>query len=111
MTARLSSVDSRTSEIVSINPATLEELGRFHIDSPADVKAAVARARVAQPHWSALSYRNRARYILKVRRALYDRQNEIVNIISDETGKPQFEALATEVFPIADLMTHFANRT
>jgi acyl-CoA reductase-like NAD-dependent aldehyde dehydrogenase len=111
MTARLSAVDTRSSEIVSINPATLEELGRFHIDTPAEVNAAVARARAAQPHWEALSYRNRARYILKVQRALYERQNEIINIISDETGKPPFEALTTEVFPISDLMSHFAAKT
>ena len=111
MTARLSTVDARVSEIVSVNPATLEELGRFHVTSPAEVKAAVARARAAQPQWGALSFRNRSRYILKVRRALYDRQNEVINIISDETGKPLFEALTNEVFPIADLMTHFATKT
>jgi succinate-semialdehyde dehydrogenase/glutarate-semialdehyde dehydrogenase len=49
--------------------------------------------------------------MLKLRRALYDRQNEIVNIISDETGKPQFEALSTEVFMVCDLISHFAANT
>jgi succinate-semialdehyde dehydrogenase/glutarate-semialdehyde dehydrogenase len=111
MNAKVGSTDTRTSEIVSINPATLEELGRFPVDSPAKVSAAVARARAAQPQWRALSFRNRARYILKVRRALYERQNEIISIISDETGKPSFEALSTELFPIADLMTHFASKS
>ena len=111
MKARVGSTDTRTSEIVSVNPATLEELGRFPVDSPAKVSAAVARARAAQPQWRALSFRNRSRYILKVRRALYERQNEIINIISDETGKPPFEALSTEVFPVADLMTHFATKS
>jgi succinate-semialdehyde dehydrogenase/glutarate-semialdehyde dehydrogenase len=111
MTVRLTGTDARASEIVSINPATLEELGRFHLTSAAELNEAVARARAAAPAWAALSYRNRARYILKVRRALYDRQNEIINIISDETGKPPFEALTTEVFPIADLMSHFAAKT
>jgi acyl-CoA reductase-like NAD-dependent aldehyde dehydrogenase len=111
MTARQTGVETHTPEIVSINPATLEELGRFRVSSLSDVNQAVARARAAAPAWAALSYRNRARYILKVRRSLYDRQNEIINIISDETGKPPFEALATEVFPIADLMSHFAARS
>ncbi len=111
MNARVGSTDTRTSEIISVNPATLEELARFAVDSPAKVNAAVARARAAQPQWRALSFRNRARYILKVRRALYERQNEVINIISDETGKPPFEALSTEVFPIADLMTHFATQS
>ena len=73
MKARVDATDTRTSEIVSVNPATLEELGRFPVDSPSKVSAAVARARAAQPQWGALSFRNRARYILKVRRALYER--------------------------------------
>ena len=111
MNARLGSTDTRIPEIISVNPATLEELARFAVDSPARVNEAVARARAAQPQWGALSFRNRARYILKVRRALYERQNEIINIISDETGKPPFEALSTEVFPVADLMTHFATKS
>jgi succinate-semialdehyde dehydrogenase/glutarate-semialdehyde dehydrogenase len=111
MTARLTGAGTTAAEIVSINPATMEELGRFAVATSAEVHGAVARARAAAPAWAALSYRNRARYILKVRRALYDRQNEIINIISDETGKPPFEALTTEVFPIADLMSHYAART
>src|SRR5437868_1894635 len=111
MTAKLSPTDVRVSEIVSINPATLEEIARFPIASNAEVNSAVARARAAQPAWGALSYRNRARYVLKVRRALYDRQNEIIQILSDETGKPNFEALSTEVFPTCDLISHFASKT
>lgn len=108
MTARLT---TDTREIVSVNPATLEELGRFRIATPVEVEQAVERARAAQPAWAGLSYRNRARYVLKLRRALYDRQNEIINIISDETGKPPFEALSTEVFMVSDLMSHFAAKT
>ncbi|MCI0490586.1 MAG: aldehyde dehydrogenase family protein [Blastocatellia bacterium] len=100
-----------TPEIISINPATLEELGRFPAASVAEVETAVARAREAQPAWGALSYRNRARYILKARQELYNRQDEIIDIISSETGKPPFEALSTEVFPIADLMSYFAAKT
>lgn len=108
MTAKLT---TDTREIVSVNPATLEELGRFRVAKTAEVEQAVQRARAAQPAWAALSYRNRARYVLKLRRALYDRQNEIINIISDETGKPPFEALSTEVFMASDLMSHFAAKT
>ncbi|HEX5735756.1 MAG TPA: succinic semialdehyde dehydrogenase [Blastocatellia bacterium] len=111
MTASITSTNRETSEIISINPATLEELGRFPIATVAEVNAAVARARAASREWAALSYRNRARYILKLRRALYDRQNEIINIVSDETGKPPFEALTTEVFPSADLMSYYATKS
>jgi len=99
---------SNSNEIVSINPATLEELARFSVTSTSEVNAAVARARTAQPSWGALSFRDRARCILKLQRELYDRQQEIISIISDETGKPAFEALTAEVLPACDLMSHFA---
>ncbi|HEY6327967.1 MAG TPA: aldehyde dehydrogenase family protein, partial [Blastocatellia bacterium] len=98
-------------EIVSLNPSTLEELARFPVASATDVAAAVSRARTAQPVWGSLSYRNRARYLLKARRVLYDRQDELIQLISKETGKPPFEALATEVFPLADLISHYASAT
>src|ERR1044072_8340411 len=87
MTANLPT--TTRAEIISINPATLEELGRFPIASAAEVEQAVARARSAQAAWAALSSRNRARYILKVQRALYDGKEEILRIISNETGKPE----------------------
>src|SRR5215212_9984049 len=108
MNARPTHTALRAAEIISINPATLEELGRFPISSAADIRRAVERAREASREWAALSFRNRARYILKLRRALYDRKEEIIRIISDETGKPEFEALTTEVFMVSDLMSHFA---
>src|SRR2546423_12734605 len=111
MTAKLPMTMTRAAEIVSLNPATLEELARFPIATADDVHAAVARARAAQPAWAALACRNRARYILKVRRALYDRKEEVCRIISDETGKPEFEALTTEVFMVSDLMSHFAMKS
>ncbi|HKV42390.1 MAG TPA: aldehyde dehydrogenase family protein, partial [Blastocatellia bacterium] len=94
MTAKPSAIPDPL-EIASLNPATLEELARFPISSQSDVNAAVARSRAIQPAWGALSYGNRARYILKARHALYERQDQIVELISKETGKPQFEALTT----------------
>jgi acyl-CoA reductase-like NAD-dependent aldehyde dehydrogenase len=111
MTGKLPMIATRAAEVVSINPATLEELARFPIATVDDVNAAVARARAAQPAWAALSCRNRARYILKVRRTLYDRKEEVCRVISDETGKPEFEALTTEVFMVSDLMSHFAMKS
>ncbi|HMG32777.1 MAG TPA: aldehyde dehydrogenase family protein [Blastocatellia bacterium] len=108
MTASPKTIDKHRAEIVSLNPATLEEVARFHITTAAEVNAAVDRARAAQPAWGALSFNDRARIVLQVQSELFDRKEEIVRIISDETGKPPFEALSTEVFMVSDLMSHFA---
>jgi acyl-CoA reductase-like NAD-dependent aldehyde dehydrogenase len=108
MTARAQTLDSLRREIISRNPATLEEVARFPVATAAEVNSAVERARAAQPAWAALPIKERARHILAVQSELYNRKEEIIRIISDETGKPPFEALSTEVFMVCDLMSHFA---
>lgn len=97
--------------IVSRNPATGEVIGTSPLTSPADVQASVGQARVAQPAWARLTYRERAKYILRAREVVLDQVDEISSLISSETGKPAPEALSMEVVPTLDLMHYFANRT
>ncbi|HEX2270489.1 MAG TPA: aldehyde dehydrogenase family protein, partial [Pyrinomonadaceae bacterium] len=54
-------------QVVSIDPSSGEEIGRAALMTPSDVAAAVHFARTAQPAWAALSYRERARFILRAR--------------------------------------------
>lgn len=100
-----------TREIVSINPATMEELGRAPIFTPEDITQALAKARAAQRAWASLSFKERAKYILKAKDVLLERQDEICELIARETGKPVVEALASEVFPIENLMDYFARKS
>jgi len=99
------------SDIISINPATLEEIGRAPNLSAAQVQQAVARARAAAQGWASLSFGERARYITRARQLLLEEQDEIVDLISNEVGKPRFESLVMEVFPVADLMEYFAAKS
>src|SRR6185295_16686897 len=103
--------DTLRREIVSRNPATLAELGRVPILDEAAVRQAVARARAAQPAWAALGFKERARVILRAKDVLVAQSDEICELISRETGKPAVEALASEVFPIANLMDYFARQS
>ncbi len=98
-------------ELTSTNPATLEELGRAKILSSHDVNRAVAKARSAQPPWAALSFKGRARYILRAKDILLDRQDEVCELISGEVGKPVVEAMTSEVLPVANLMDYFARKS
>src|SRR5215203_7570369 len=77
----------------------------------ADVAAALSRARAAQPGWAKLSYRERARFILRAREIVLDHLEEIATLISRETGKPATEAIAMEIVPTLDLMHYFAENT
>jgi acyl-CoA reductase-like NAD-dependent aldehyde dehydrogenase len=96
-------------EIVSYDPGTGQEIGRAPLCSPKEVRAAVERARSAQPAWARLSFRERCRVILHARVLLLADSDEIAQLISRETGKPVAEALAMEIVPTLDAMHYFAH--
>jgi acyl-CoA reductase-like NAD-dependent aldehyde dehydrogenase len=95
-------------EIVAINPANGEEIGRVPLMTAADVNAAVRRARQAQKDWSRRLFRARAQLILSARELVLAQVEEIATLIARETGKPPAEAISMEVAPTLDLMQHFA---
>jgi acyl-CoA reductase-like NAD-dependent aldehyde dehydrogenase len=100
-----------TRELISVNPATGRENGRVPLLNAADVAAAVTRARKAQEAWSQLSYRTRARFVLRAREIVLAQVDEIASLISRETGKPPTEATSMEIVPTLDLMYYFARNT
>ena len=101
----------QTRAVISIDPSNGEEIGRAALMTAADVAAAVQYARNAQPAWAALSYRERARFILQARELVLAQMEEIAQLISRETGKPPVEAISMEVVPTLDLMHYFAHNT
>jgi acyl-CoA reductase-like NAD-dependent aldehyde dehydrogenase len=98
-------------EVVSYDPATGEEVGRVPLRSAAEVGAAVARARAARKSWSALSFRERSRVVMRARALVLEEMDEVAELISRESGKPAAEALAMEVVPTLDLMQFFARKS
>jgi len=95
-------VEFAVSRIASINPATGEVLGEVDSAGSTEVRAAVARARAAQPGWSALSVRSRIAVLRRFQEVLLARKIDIARRISQEAGKPQVEALLTEVLVVLD---------
>jgi len=95
-------VQFAVSRIVSVNPATGEVLGELDSAGPAEVHAAIARARAAQAGWGAWGVRNRIRVLRRFQQILLARRAEIARSITQEAGKPQAEALTTEVLVVLD---------
>ena len=92
------------------NPATLAPIGEFEVQDAADVKAAIERARKAQPLWAELSFEERGRHLERAIRMILTRQEDIVDVIVAETGKPRVEALAAELLPACDAIQFYAKR-
>ncbi len=84
---------------VTRNPATGEVLASTPELSAAEVRDAIRRARVAQPAWAATSLKQRRRYIASMRQALLQDMDGAAQVISRCVGKPELEALATEIMP------------
>jgi acyl-CoA reductase-like NAD-dependent aldehyde dehydrogenase len=93
----------------SYNPATGEAIGSVPIFTPAEVDAAVARARVAAASWSQLSFRARNEELATFRRKLALHADEIADVLHRENGKPELEAL-TEVMMALGHLQHAAAR-
>ena len=104
-------ISTDSSELISREPATGKEIGRVKVHTALEVRAAIGRARSAQPLWSLKSYGERREVILAARAIVLDHAAEIADLISAETGKPSAEALSMEVVPTLDLMHYFAHKT
>jgi succinate-semialdehyde dehydrogenase/glutarate-semialdehyde dehydrogenase len=96
--------------IVSRNPSTGAVLGEVPDQSPAEVRAAVERARLAQRAWGALPVKERCRRVARFRDLVVERAPELIDLLVKEAGKTRQEALAHEVLVIADLATYFIKR-
>ncbi|HSO34864.1 MAG TPA: aldehyde dehydrogenase family protein, partial [Labilithrix sp.] len=81
----------------SYAPATGELLGEVRVSSREDVHAAIARARKAQAAWGVLPIEERCERLYRLRDALVERAEEIVDVVSRECGKPRPDCLSHEV--------------
>ncbi len=80
--------------IVSVNPATGEEIGRFALHAPAEIDAALDRAVAAQRQWRWTSPKERAALLTRFAAVLRRERDALAAIITAEMGKPIGEAQA-----------------
>jgi acyl-CoA reductase-like NAD-dependent aldehyde dehydrogenase len=102
------SAHQHTNTISSVNPATLARLGTIPCATPAEVTAAVARARAAQPAWAARPMHERAAVLRRARAYLLAHLDAFAQTITEENGKPRVEALTAELYPSAELLHYVA---
>jgi len=92
------------SSVRTYAPATGALLAELPVTSDEDVRRVVARARKAQRAWAVLPVLERAQRLMRLRDALADRTDELVETLARECGKPRHEALVHEVTTLLDLI-------
>ncbi|MEM1401101.1 MAG: aldehyde dehydrogenase family protein, partial [Pseudomonadota bacterium] len=75
------------------NPATGQSDKGVALASVAEVEAAVASAKAAWPEWAAMPPLRRARILDKFKMMLWDRADQLAELISSEHGKTHDDAL------------------
>jgi acyl-CoA reductase-like NAD-dependent aldehyde dehydrogenase len=81
-----------TQKLESRNPATGDVVAVHQVDEPADVDAAVARARAASRWWGGLDFGDRKEVLDQWRGVLARRMGQLAHLVHQETGKPHADA-------------------
>src|SRR5690242_2520488 len=88
--------------IECFEPATRAPLGRVRVDTPADVRGAVERAREAQRAWGASSFATRRSVLTHILDHLLAHADELCEMIVRDAGKTRENAVMGEIWPVAE---------
>ena len=91
------------------NPATQEIIGMLPNLGADQIAEAVAKAAAAQVRWAATPVLDRLRILSRFAELLCDKKDSVAAVISREAGKPEAEALSTEVLVVLDTVKYLQN--
>jgi len=92
----------------AINPANGEVIASVQQATAADVDKAVASARRGQRQWAAMTGMERSRILLKAVALLRQRNDELAELETLNTGKPISETASVDIVTGADALEYFA---
>jgi betaine-aldehyde dehydrogenase len=93
----------------TIDPSTDRPLARVHKADKAAIDAAVQAGKKAFPSWSATPPIERSRILLKAVALLRERNDELAQVETHDTGKPFSETSTVDVITGADVLEYYAN--
>ena len=94
----------------SVNPATGEVVARVPATPLSAIPAIFETARAAQKAWSGRPLQERCAVLRKLRDIIFERRDDIANIVTRETGKPRAEAILAEVLLALDTADFLARQ-
>lgn len=92
----------------SIDPATGEVLAQVQAATADDIEAAVQSATEGQKAWASLTPVERSRILNRAVAILRERNDELAELESRDTGKPLSETLAVDIVTGADVIEYYA---
>ncbi|HEX5933958.1 MAG TPA: betaine-aldehyde dehydrogenase [Pseudorhizobium sp.] len=99
--------DAAGTMIESVYPATGEVIARLHAATPAIVESAIASAKRAQAEWAATSPTARGRILRRAADIMRERNRELSELETLDTGKPVQETIVADPTSGADSFEFF----
>jgi succinate-semialdehyde dehydrogenase/glutarate-semialdehyde dehydrogenase len=93
---------TQATELRSVDPATLEELGSVPVSAPEAVAETAAEARLAGERWAQSSFAERRALLGAVAQEVLARADLLAATVTAETGKPLVESYTAELFVALD---------
>ncbi len=90
---------------------TGESVGAFESADADAVVSAVARSREAAARWAATSVASRIEVLRKIRRLLVRDLDGAVERVTEATGKPDLDALTSEVYPCIEMIRYLEDHS
>ena len=107
----LSLVDGSPAGFVeSVDPATGAVMGRIAATPASALLDILKGAREAQATWARKPLRERCKGLRLLRHAIFDARDEVVDVITRESGKPRVEAIFAELLVALDMADFLARR-
>ncbi|MDV5142407.1 betaine-aldehyde dehydrogenase [Chimaeribacter arupi] len=92
----------------AVNPANGEVIAQVQAATAADVDRAVAAAAKGQKVWAAMTAMQRSRILRRAVDILRERNDELAEIETADTGKPLSETTAVDIVTGADVLEYYA---
>ena len=99
--------DTAGTVIECVYPATGEVIARLHAATPAIVERAVASAKAAQVEWAKMSPMARGRILYKASQIIREKNRELSELETLDTGKPIQETIVADSTSGADALEFF----
>ncbi|MEM7723507.1 MAG: betaine-aldehyde dehydrogenase [Pseudomonadota bacterium] len=99
--------DTDGARIPVIFPATGEEIAHVHAATPAVVEAAIISAHTAQAEWAAMTLADRGRILRRAADIIRERNEELSQLETLDTGKPIQETRIADAASGADSLEYF----
>jgi succinate-semialdehyde dehydrogenase/glutarate-semialdehyde dehydrogenase len=92
----------------SLNPATLELVGKYCLASTRDCQTAIQAAKEAFPAWKVLPISEKQKIFQEAKKMLLKRSGEAARLITVEKGSPYPESFSTEIFASLGALDYYA---